>query len=274
MVNNICNMNDTDNIIKSLLLAIQLQLSVLCANQEQIKMDINSLGNEIMIKGSPKQNLFLFINCEIEYKEIVFDYKDVQGLSEEVTSAVYFNQLIRWCESADKLLKSVESYLQFRLSGLKTMKASEKASMEIWMLKNIYCSAVIREYVKNRSIISVKKFIDKDIFSRKLKISGNISTNTIWKYLHEWRYLFRKNSKDIYYDNHKRADIIAYRQVWAKQMISYKSKMSSHKIFYSEADRDGYWTDAHMMKQLESKTFLCSSFFTLDARLYLYLTKV
>ncbi|OAD76854.1 hypothetical protein PHYBLDRAFT_142359 [Phycomyces blakesleeanus NRRL 1555(-)] len=42
--------------------------------------------------------------CEIEYKEIVFDYKDVQGLSEEVTSAVYFNQLIRWCESADKLV--------------------------------------------------------------------------------------------------------------------------------------------------------------------------
>ncbi|OAD69159.1 hypothetical protein PHYBLDRAFT_149562 [Phycomyces blakesleeanus NRRL 1555(-)] len=55
-------MNDTDNIIESLLLAIQLQLSVLRANQEQIKMDINSLGNEIMIKGSPKQNLSLFIN--------------------------------------------------------------------------------------------------------------------------------------------------------------------------------------------------------------------
>ncbi|OAD76876.1 hypothetical protein PHYBLDRAFT_165377 [Phycomyces blakesleeanus NRRL 1555(-)] len=55
-------MNDTDNIIESLLLDIQLQLSVLCANQEQTKMDINSLGNEIMIKGSPKQNLSLFIN--------------------------------------------------------------------------------------------------------------------------------------------------------------------------------------------------------------------
>ncbi|OAD67990.1 hypothetical protein PHYBLDRAFT_68359 [Phycomyces blakesleeanus NRRL 1555(-)] len=61
-VNNIHNMNDTDNIIESLLLAIQLQLSVLHANQEQIKMDINSLGNEIMIKESPKQNLSLFIN--------------------------------------------------------------------------------------------------------------------------------------------------------------------------------------------------------------------
>ncbi|OAD75692.1 hypothetical protein PHYBLDRAFT_143943 [Phycomyces blakesleeanus NRRL 1555(-)] len=60
-------MNDTDNIIESLLLAIQLQLSVLRANQEQIKMDINSLGNEIMIKGFPKQNLSLFINTSSEF---------------------------------------------------------------------------------------------------------------------------------------------------------------------------------------------------------------
>ncbi|OAD75677.1 hypothetical protein PHYBLDRAFT_166903 [Phycomyces blakesleeanus NRRL 1555(-)] len=57
-------MNDTDNIIKSLLLDIQLQLAVLHANQEQIKIDINSFGNEIMIKGSPKQNLSLFINSK------------------------------------------------------------------------------------------------------------------------------------------------------------------------------------------------------------------
>ncbi|OAD66150.1 hypothetical protein PHYBLDRAFT_152717 [Phycomyces blakesleeanus NRRL 1555(-)] len=56
-----------DNIIKSLLLAIQLQLSVLHASQKQIKMDINSLGNEIMIKGSPKQNLSLFINTSSEF---------------------------------------------------------------------------------------------------------------------------------------------------------------------------------------------------------------
>ncbi|OAD76496.1 hypothetical protein PHYBLDRAFT_165022 [Phycomyces blakesleeanus NRRL 1555(-)] len=55
-------MNDIDNIIESLLLVIQLQLSVLRANREQIKMDINSLGNEIIIKGSLKQNLSLFIN--------------------------------------------------------------------------------------------------------------------------------------------------------------------------------------------------------------------
>ncbi|OAD74899.1 hypothetical protein PHYBLDRAFT_61057 [Phycomyces blakesleeanus NRRL 1555(-)] len=41
---------------------IQLQLFVLRVNQEQMKMDINRLGNEIIMKGSPKQNLSLFIN--------------------------------------------------------------------------------------------------------------------------------------------------------------------------------------------------------------------
>ncbi|OAD71738.1 hypothetical protein PHYBLDRAFT_170399 [Phycomyces blakesleeanus NRRL 1555(-)] len=166
-------------------------------------------------------------------------------------------------------LKSVECYLRYRISGAKTMEASEKASMETWLHKNTYRPAAIRKYAKeyvdfcsialhqqgkhlrrhslfsdeyikstickwiqkqrpeSRSLIEVKKYIDGEILPRKLGIPGNTSTNTIWKYLHEWGYVFRKNSKDIYYNGHEREDVIAYRQKWAKRMMVYKKKMAT-----------------------------------------------
>ncbi|OAD78784.1 hypothetical protein PHYBLDRAFT_185350 [Phycomyces blakesleeanus NRRL 1555(-)] len=122
-------------------------------------------------------------------------------------------------------------------------------------------------------------------------------------------YIFRKNSKGIYYDGHERADVIEYRKKWANRMMGCKTKMarfsendevtmpqlstdekamwlvegenpirkkgpgmslmisefkcachgtmsngawSSREVFHPGADRDGYWTSAHMLKQLES----------------------
>ncbi|OAD73769.1 hypothetical protein PHYBLDRAFT_168203 [Phycomyces blakesleeanus NRRL 1555(-)] len=284
-----------------------------------------------------------YVDLEFDHEDdIVLDDRELQGMSEEVTSAAYTNQLLKWHEGADKSLrsyrltdkgffikvqkeapielkesidseleniqidkiavlklahedvkkeifpytragpssqsvdafelcklKSVECYLRYRISGAKTMEASEKASMETWLHKNTYRPAAIRKYAKeyvdfrsialhqqgkhlrrhslfsdedikstickwiqnqrpeSRSLIEVKKYIDGEILPRKLGIPGNTSTNTIWKYLHEWGYVFRKNSKDIYYDGHEREDVIAYRQKWAKRMMVYKKKMAT-----------------------------------------------
>ncbi|OAD79392.1 hypothetical protein PHYBLDRAFT_139423 [Phycomyces blakesleeanus NRRL 1555(-)] len=117
-------------------------------------------------------------------------------------------------------LKSVECYLQYRISGAKTMEASEKALIEIWLHKNTYRPAAIRKrrslfsdedikstickWIQNqrpesRSPIEVKKYIDGEILTRKLDISGNTSTK----------------------------DVIAYHQKWAKRMMVYKKKMTT-----------------------------------------------
>ncbi|KAI9492754.1 hypothetical protein BDB00DRAFT_873150 [Zychaea mexicana] len=55
----------------------------------------------------------------------------------------------------------------------------------------------------------------------KLGVPGNIALSIIWNYIHEWGYIYRRNSKDIYYDGHERQDVVEYRKKWARQMMNF-----------------------------------------------------
>ncbi|OAD81160.1 hypothetical protein PHYBLDRAFT_161791 [Phycomyces blakesleeanus NRRL 1555(-)] len=84
--------------------------------------------------------------------------------------------------------KSVECYLQYRISDAK-----------------IICYKIVcqkNQRPESQNVIEVKRYNNGEILPTKLDISGNISTTTIWKYLHKWGYVFRNSSKDIFYNGH------------------------------------------------------------------------
>ena len=92
----------------------------------------------------------------------------------------------------------------------------------------------IREWITNhkveqRNIPDLLKFVNMTIIPEELGIPGTISHTTLWRFMHEWGYVYHKNNKDIYYDGHDRADVIKYRQAWAKRMMQYRERMETYK---------------------------------------------
>ncbi|OAD70983.1 hypothetical protein PHYBLDRAFT_171043 [Phycomyces blakesleeanus NRRL 1555(-)] len=317
-----------------------------------------------------------YVDLEFDHEDgIVLDNRELQGMSEEVTSAAYTNQILKWHEGADKsicgtyqknsqttewrkrkadndasntqesysltdtgffikvqkeapieLKESIDSKLEnIQIDKIAVLKlAHEDVKKEIFpytragpsskcqnygslrksingnmasqkhLLSSCYKKSTICKWIQNqrpesRSLIKVKMYIDGEILPRKFGISGNSFTSTIWKYLHEWDYVFRENSKDIYYNGHEREDLIAYHQKWAKRMIvsnEIQHVLVTHdeltfytnngknimwlmedenqiskkdlemslmiKVFRPRADRDGYWMSADMLKQLKN----------------------
>ncbi|OAD68318.1 hypothetical protein PHYBLDRAFT_173320 [Phycomyces blakesleeanus NRRL 1555(-)] len=128
-------------------------------------------------------------------------------------------------------LKSVKSFLRHRLSGTMIRKyAKEYINFQSIALhqqgknaihfslffdedfKVSICKWIQQQKPESRSTILVKKHINEVVIPKKLGIPGSVSMSTVWKYLHEWGYIFRKNSKDIYYDGHEKANVIEYRK--------------------------------------------------------------
>lgn len=77
-----------------------------------------------------------------------------------------------------------------------------------------------------RSLVVIKKFIDDVVVPSILGVPNrSVCETTLSKYLHEWRYMYRKNKKAIYFDGHEREDVIAYRDEWSRRMMSYMESM-------------------------------------------------
>ncbi|KAG2210685.1 hypothetical protein INT45_003996 [Circinella minor] len=92
----------------------------------------------------------------------------------------------------------------------------------------------IREWITNHKVEqcnlpNLLKFVNMTILPEELRIPGTISHTTLWRFMHEWGYVYRKNNKDIYYDGHDRADVVKYRQAWAKRMMQYRERMETYK---------------------------------------------
>ncbi|OAD72411.1 hypothetical protein PHYBLDRAFT_169542 [Phycomyces blakesleeanus NRRL 1555(-)] len=188
-------------------------------------------------------------------------------------------------------LKSVECYLRYRISGTKTMEASEKASMEIWLHKNTYRPADIRK-PESRSLIEVKKYIDGEILPRKLGIPGNTSTKmgkkndgvqeendnfeneetVVLPVLRsdEIEHVLVTQDESTFYANDGKDTMwlmevenpIRKKGPRMSLMISEfkcvchgtmtRGACLSREVFHPGADRDGYWTSADMLKQLKN----------------------
>ncbi|OAD74892.1 hypothetical protein PHYBLDRAFT_144247 [Phycomyces blakesleeanus NRRL 1555(-)] len=157
------------------------------------KSKSQSESGNCFFKNIETSNNDLIDLFEIDIEEdITVDDRELQGIADDVTSAIYSSHFLKWHEEADKSLlesvneelkpveatsrkisantisllklafnnikeeiasficisdsslpvdyyelcklKSVESYLRYRLSESKTMEASKKAAMELWLL--------------------------------------------------------------------------------------------------------------------------------------------
>lgn len=51
-----------------------------------------------------------------------------------------------------------------------------------------------------------------------------VSLTTLSNYLYEWGYQYRKNKREIFFDDHEREDVVAYRNVWSQRMVEYMGR--------------------------------------------------
>lgn len=80
---------------------------------------------------------------------------------------------------------------------------------------------------EERNLVDLRKYINDELIPQKVGVPGAISISTLWKYMCEWGYLYRKFGKDIFFDGHERPDVIEYRKAWALRMLQYKSFMTA-----------------------------------------------
>jgi hypothetical protein len=85
-----------------------------------------------------------------------------------------------------------------------------------------------------RSVLGLKAHLEENVIPDIIGGAGQVSERTIKNYMHVWRYRFRKNNKDIYFDGHEREDVKIYREGWSKRMMDYKKRMDSYTGEYEE----------------------------------------
>ncbi|OAD74613.1 hypothetical protein PHYBLDRAFT_145045 [Phycomyces blakesleeanus NRRL 1555(-)] len=110
--------------------------------------------------------------------------------------------------------------------------------------KTTICKWIQQQRPESRSAILVKKNIDEIVVPEKLGIPGNVLTSMIWKYLHKWGYIFRKNSKDIYYDT-KMASFGTNSDVTMPQLstdeVEHVLVTHDESTFYSNDGKEAMW---------------------------------
>ena len=74
------------------------------------------------------------------------------------------------------------------------------------------------------------KFVNKTAIPEVLGVPGSVGQTTLWRFMHEWGFKFRRASKDIYYDGHEREDVVAYHKLWSKRMVEYKKCMEVYQV--------------------------------------------
>ena len=91
----------------------------------------------------------------------------------------------------------------------------------------------VLEYMKKtnpaeRTLFSIKTFIEEEVIPSCLGVSGSVSITTLSKYLKEWGYSYG-NKKGLFFDGHERQDVVEYRKAWCQRMMKYMAKSE----FYS-----------------------------------------
>ncbi|KAG1439609.1 hypothetical protein G6F46_013942 [Rhizopus delemar] len=76
-------------------------------------------------------------------------------------------------------------------------------------IKEMVLEEIRRMKPAERSLVTIKKFIDEVVIPSKLGvIMQPVPESTVSNYLHEWGYAYRKNKKTIYFDGHEREDVV------------------------------------------------------------------
>ena len=95
-------------------------------------------------------------------------------------------------------------------------------------IKESVISHFIKVKVEKRTLPDLLKHLNTVIVPEIIGITGQVSHVTLWRYMKEWGYDYKRHSKQIYVDGHEREDVVAYRQSWAKRMMGYKTQMESY----------------------------------------------
>jgi hypothetical protein len=92
-------------------------------------------------------------------------------------------------------------------------------------IQHAACKWIRAQKHERRDLPTLANVLNNEIIPEKLGVKGSISLTTLWRYMRAWGYVFRNNGKDIFVDGHERADVVEYRQRWARRMMSYRSSM-------------------------------------------------
>ncbi|KAG2220736.1 hypothetical protein INT45_007348 [Circinella minor] len=149
----------------------------------------------------------------------------------------------------------------------------------------------IREWITNhkveqRNLPDLLKFVNMTILPKELGIPGTISHTTLWRFMHEWGYVYQtviepallaSGQKKLVLVTHDESTFYAYdgkQTLWLQEgetvprnkspgqsiMISEfqcpchgtmrSAAWTSQTYFYAGTNREGYWTSKDMIKQL------------------------
>ncbi|KAI8327525.1 hypothetical protein BC941DRAFT_364787 [Chlamydoabsidia padenii] len=95
-------------------------------------------------------------------------------------------------------------------------------------IKEKFCLWISQQKAERRFIPMMLKYLNEMVIPEVTGISGNVGEKTLWRYLAEWGYSHKRNSKDVYFDGHDREDVVVYRGEWTKRMMEYKVRMESY----------------------------------------------
>ncbi|KAG2221800.1 hypothetical protein INT45_013296 [Circinella minor] len=82
--------------------------------------------------------------------------------------------------------------------------------------------------VEKRTLSDLLEHLNTVIIPEIIGVTGQVSHVTLWRYMKEWGYSYKRHSKQIYVDGHERKDVVSYRQSWAKRMMGYKRQMETY----------------------------------------------
>ncbi|OAD67406.1 hypothetical protein PHYBLDRAFT_151658 [Phycomyces blakesleeanus NRRL 1555(-)] len=169
----------------------------------------------------------------------------------------------------------VKEYFQRLLNNCKKIEASEKAAEIFWTTSSKYCGETVRgwakeflqfgkvsdhqqgKHAKRSSIVDDEDLKKKAIVWLCTQKAERRTVVNLKKYLDEM--LFPSclgNNQNVYYNGHKRQDVVQYHHAWATRMMGYKQCMSD----FTGEDEKIEEGESHICKKGQGRSLMVSKF--------------
>ncbi|KAI0995215.1 hypothetical protein K3495_g12967 [Podosphaera aphanis] len=201
---------------------------------EHLRSSLSIIQDERKVNKSSLQNYDFFrLQCLVNYFEQLLEGRKMIESSETIANAVLGKKRGAGNEWAARSLRHWADF--YLVHGRLPLRNREKYVKRQSLLSNEDIQNACLKWLrltkmKDRKINNFQLHLKDSIIPAIFGIHNHhIPHSTLLKYMRIWGYSYQRDGQDIYYDDHEREDVVAYRKSFSRRMIQYLSFMKTYE---------------------------------------------